>query len=79
MFERMNDLMYRVYGEKVSCWMAGLKTLLVEMGVFSTTTSHLRYPLKPECRSQILDAISGKDGLNFREDLLPAAPSLASV
>jgi len=77
---RMSDLMYRVYGgRQIECWLAGLKGLLVEMGIFSTRTNLLGYTLTDTCRQQIRDALSGADGLGYREDLLgpatePAGP-----
>jgi 4-hydroxy-tetrahydrodipicolinate synthase len=68
---RMNDLMYRVYGgKKIECWMTGLKELLVQLGVFSTNFNLLEYPLTAECRANIVAAVSGADGLGYREDLL---------
>jgi 4-hydroxy-tetrahydrodipicolinate synthase len=75
---RMNDLMLRVYGgPKIECWMSGLKELLVQMGIFSTNTSLLDYPLTDECRRQIAGAVSGADGLGYRADLFNP-PDLAS-
>jgi len=69
--ERMNDLMLRVYGgPKIECWMSGLKELLVQMGIFSTSRNLLGYPLTEQCRKQITDALSGADGLGYRADLL---------
>ena len=68
---RMNDLMYRVYGgEKIECWMTGLKELLVQLGVFSSNDNLLGYPLTARCREQIHAAVSGTDGLGYRDDLL---------
>jgi len=68
---RMNDLMYRVYGgTKIECWMTGLKELLVQLGVFSTNFNLLEYPLTAECRANIVAAVSGADGLGYREDML---------
>ena len=73
---RMNDLMYRVYGgEKIACWMTGLKELLVQLGVFSTNVNLLGYPLTDECRAQIKAAVSGSDGMGFRKDLIVAKRS----
>ncbi len=66
---RMNELMYRVYGRKIECWMAGLKELLVQMGLFSTGTQLLDYPLTDECRRQITEAVNGADGLGYKQDL----------
>jgi 4-hydroxy-tetrahydrodipicolinate synthase len=69
--KRMNDLMYRVYGGvQIECWLAGLKELLVEMGIFSTPANLLGYTLIETCRRQIRDALSGADGLDYRTDLL---------
>lgn len=71
---RMNDLMLRVYGgPKIECWMTGLKELLVQMGIFSTRTNLLDYPLTDECRRQITEAVSGADGLGFKADLFEPA------
>ena len=67
---RMTDLMLRVYGgPKIECWMTGLKELLVQMGLFSTRTNLLGYPLTDACLRQITDAVSGADGLGYRQDL----------
>lgn len=76
---RMNDLMYRVYGgPKITCWLAGLKELLVQLGVFSTHANLLGYVLTEHCREQIRAAVTGADGLGFDADLfgeaVPAAP-----
>lgn len=71
---RMTDLMLRVYGgPKIECWMTGLKELLVQMGIFSTRTNLLGYPLTDVCLRQISDAISGADGLGYRQDLFEPA------
>jgi len=51
---RMNRLMWDVYGgREISCWLSGLKHLLVELGIFSTRNSYLSYPLTAECRQRI--------------------------
>jgi 4-hydroxy-tetrahydrodipicolinate synthase len=77
---RMNDLMYRVYGgPKIECWMTGLKELLVQLGVFSTNRNLLGYPLTDHCRAQITAAVTGSDGLGFREDLLGPSRSFAPL
>ena len=71
---RMNDLMLRVYGgPKIECWMTGLKELLVQMNLFSTSTNLLGYPLTDTCRQQITEAVSGADGLGYRADLFEPA------
>jgi 4-hydroxy-tetrahydrodipicolinate synthase len=78
--ERMNDLMYRVYGgPKIECWMTGLKELLVQLGVFSTNLNLLGYPLTDQCRAQIKAAVSGTDGLGYRADLIPARRSFTPL
>jgi dihydrodipicolinate synthase/N-acetylneuraminate lyase len=52
--ERMNDLMYAVYGGKeITCWLSGLKKLLVEMKIFSTWKNYLDYPLTGDCERDI--------------------------
>jgi 4-hydroxy-tetrahydrodipicolinate synthase len=72
---RMNDLMLRVYGgPKIECWMTGLKELLVQMGIFSTNTNLLNYPLTDLCRQQIAAAVTGTDGLGYKADLFEPAP-----
>jgi len=71
---RMTDLMHRVYGgPKIDCWLAGLKELMVQLGVFSSHANLLGYQLTDTCRDQIDAAVSGTDGLEFRADLLPDA------
>ena len=78
--QRMADLMYRVYGgPKIECWLTGLKELLVQMKVFSTTTNLLGYPLTDACRQQISDAVSGADGLAFNADLFGTAAKKSRV
>jgi 4-hydroxy-tetrahydrodipicolinate synthase len=48
--ERMNRLMWAVYGGKgTACWLSGLKKLLVEMGIFGTWKNIPGYPLTDEC------------------------------
>jgi len=74
--KRMNDLMLRVYGgPKIECWMSGLKELFVQMEIFSTGNQLLGYPLTDTCRKQIIEALSGADGLGYRADLLEPAPA----
>lgn len=56
--ERMNQLMWDVYGGKeIACWLTGLKHLLVEMGIFGTTKNYLGYPLTDTCRDAIQAAL----------------------
>jgi 4-hydroxy-tetrahydrodipicolinate synthase len=47
---RMNRIMWDVYGGKtISCWLSGLKKLLVEMDIFRTWKNIPSYPLTDEC------------------------------
>lgn len=47
---RMIRMMYAVYGgEKIACWLSGLKKLLVDMGIFRTWKNVLDYPLTADC------------------------------
>ncbi|MFA5865788.1 MAG: dihydrodipicolinate synthase family protein [Phycisphaerae bacterium] len=64
---RMNRLMFEVYGgKKISCWLTGLKHLLVQMGIFRTTRNYLGYPLTASC-IRAIDRVLKKD----REVLFP--------
>lgn len=65
--QRMNRLMFAVYGgKKITCWMSGLKHLLVEMGLFRTTGNFLNYPLTAATRRAIAKAL-----VREKEMLLP--------
>jgi len=65
--DRMNEMMWAVYGGKdITCWMSGLKHLLVKMGIFSTTNRFLDYPLTDECRRDIDHALQ-----EYRDILFP--------
>lgn len=65
--QRMNRLMWDVYGgKKISCWLAGLKHLLVEMGIFSTHRNLLGYELSRSCAQAIARAL-----IREREMLFP--------
>lgn len=51
---RMNRMMWAVYGgRRLTCWLAGLKYLLVRLGVFRTTRNYLGYTLTDACRRAI--------------------------
>lgn len=65
--QRMNRLMWDVYGgKKITCWLAGLKHLLVEMGIFSTHRNLLGYALNRRCAEAIARAL-----IREREMLFP--------
>lgn len=67
---RAKRLLHSVYGgETFACWLTGLKHCLVDMGIFSSSASYLKYPLTEDCRSQISAAIKAE-----YEWLLPEAP-----
>lgn len=52
--QRMNRMMYDVYGGKtIACWLAGEKKLLVDMGIFSTWKNYPNYPLTKSCSNAI--------------------------
>jgi len=52
--ERMNRIMYDVYGGKdIGCWLSGEKKLLVDMGILSTWKNHPHYPLTKSCIAAI--------------------------
>lgn len=58
---RMARIMFAVYGgKKITCWLKGLKTLLVRMGVFRTTKGFLPYPLTKSC-SRAIDRALQRD------------------
>lgn len=51
---RMKEILYGIYGgEKIACWLSGLKHYMVCRGLFSSPTSFLGYPLTEQCRSFI--------------------------
>ena len=52
--QRMNRMMWEIYGgKKITCWLAGEKKLLCELGVFSTWNNYLNYPLTAPCARAI--------------------------
>lgn len=51
---RMNRMMYAVYGGKnISCWLAGEKKLLVDLGIFKTWRNFPDYGLTAACEKAI--------------------------
>ena len=53
-------------GEKLTCWLSGLKRLMVDLGVFRTWSNHLDYPLTTTCAQNVKRLLDQN-----REDLLP--------
>lgn len=52
--DEMVRVLYGIYGgEKIECWLTGLKYHLVRRGLFASTTSFLGYPLTDTCRAFI--------------------------
>jgi dihydrodipicolinate synthase/N-acetylneuraminate lyase len=65
--QRMNRIMYAVYGgKKITCWLSGLKRLMVEMRVFHTWNNYLDYPLTASCLRDIRKVL-----VKDRDVLLP--------
>ncbi len=64
--DRMNEMMRAVYGAKdLTCWLQGLKHLLVKMGIFNTENLFLDYPLTDECRRDIARVVAEKRDILF--------------
>lgn len=56
--ERLNELMYDCFGGRsISCWLAGEKQILVELGIFQTPLCLMNYQLTPECAAAIRRAV----------------------
>jgi 4-hydroxy-tetrahydrodipicolinate synthase len=48
------EVLFDVYGgPKITCWLAGLKYTLVQLGLFSEWTNIPGYPLTEECRAAV--------------------------
>lgn len=57
----MRRVLYGIYGgEKIECWLTGLKYHLVRRGLFKSTSSFLGYPLTDECRAFIEADLSAR-------------------
>ena len=66
---RAQRILYAAYGGKsLECWLSGLKFCLVRLGIFSTTTSHLEYPLTDECLQEI-DSVTKQESSWLLPDL----------
>jgi dihydrodipicolinate synthase/N-acetylneuraminate lyase len=66
MQNRMNRLMYAVYGgKKIRCWLAGEKHLLVSMGLFRTWRNYPNYPLTAACRRAIQRVLTADRAMLF--------------
>ncbi|HTO02394.1 MAG TPA: dihydrodipicolinate synthase family protein [Opitutus sp.] len=55
----MVKTLFGIYGgEKIACWLTGLKYFMQRRGLFDTTASYLGYPLTAECRAFIDDYVA---------------------
>lgn len=58
MQKKLNDIMFKVFGgKKITCWLTGQKQLLVEMGLFGTNASYLKFPLTASCKKAIKEVV----------------------
>ena len=65
---RTTRMLYAVYGgDRLGCWLSGLKRLLVELGVFRTWSNYLGYPLDRSCVRDIKRIVAEN-----RDVLLPS-------
>ncbi len=56
---RLNELMYDCFGGRnISCWLAGEKQVMVELGIFTTSKCLMNYQVTPECLTAIKNAIT---------------------
>ena len=63
----MAELLYAIYGGKdIKYWLSGEKRMLVELGIFRTWKSYLKYPLTASCEKAIKRMIK-----KYRDMLLP--------
>lgn len=58
--KHLNDIMYRVFGKNIECWMAGQKTLMVRLGVFNTAAHTMSYKLSDACSKAIDEVIKNE-------------------
>lgn len=51
---RMTEMLHGVYGGPNNpCWLNGLKSTLVRLGIFQTSNAYLDYPLSSDCSQMI--------------------------
>lgn len=56
----MRKALFGIYGgEKIACWLTGLKYYLVRRGLFASVSSYLGYPLTDDCRAFIEEYARG--------------------
>lgn len=80
--KEMKHILFGIYGgEKILCWLTGLKYYMVRRGLFTTTASFLEYPLTDDCRAFVEGhAVSGGNPMKLngaaeedRESRIPAS------
>lgn len=72
--------MFRVYGgPKVTCWLSGMKYLIVRLRIFSGIASYLNYPLTPKYRNVFDENIIGADANCYRAEVEAGARIDAST
>ena len=58
MQDYMNVIMKKVFGgEGLSCWLAGQKQIMVELGIFNTRKTIINYQITDECIKTIKDVV----------------------
>lgn len=68
---RMSEILYLIYGGKsIGCWLAGLKELLVGLGVFGTRRNFPDYDLTEECRQAVASLLEEERAM-FLPDQVP--------
>ncbi len=55
--DRLVEVMYKVFGREIECWMAGQKEIMVRLNVFNTAKTYLNYQLSEECSKMIDEVI----------------------
>jgi len=58
MQDHMNEIMTKVFGGKgLSCWLAGQKQIMVELGIFNTRKTIINYQITDECINTIKSVV----------------------
>lgn len=56
---RMKSMMYAVYGgEKITCWLSGLKHILIRLGTFTTIANYPGFELTDSCAAAIEEVLA---------------------
>lgn len=74
----MIELMRRIYGgEKIECWLTGLKYFLCRLGIFQTTASHLEFPLAEHFQKDIDSIVDNPEQYDNEAMLLTPTTTLS--